>query len=680
MKKIIIPAILLLISVNLQAQQVETYRYAEQKAITAVPATAKGVIKENGKREMPPHKVPEFKGKVPPGAVKNTLRYEAPGLAAITENTENSPNSPASCLNYQGLNDNETTTGLTPPDVNGSVGINNVMVTLNNGVKIQALNNGASQLVNTLGGFFAPLSPVFAFDPKTLYDQYNDRWIVTCPDATNAAQSRLLLAVSQTGNPLGTWNFYAIDVDPANATWFDYPSIGINRNWIVITGNMFGGAFNVSVFAINKQAAYTGTLNVTRFVLNGFGSTVHPAITYDNNLNTEWLCNDWNGNSGGNGLLRLYNITGTPAAPVLNTPATFPSVATTWSSADQNVSVFGCTSVRAIDGRMRSLVYQAGSLWAVQKIGLPTAAPTRASTQWWEINPATGAAVQFGRIDDATGANMYFNPSLSVNANRDVLIGYSHFSNTANPRASYSFRSGTDAVNTLQPVLDYRTSAGMVCTGRWGDYSSTVTDPNGTNLWTLQQYVPAGAGTWWSMVCPPVSCPASYNITTPVSAANTKFETSGTITASSLVNPPNGFVKYDAARSVQLNPGFNTAITSGYFTAYIDGCGGLRIGSDNLITRTEEVIPAADNKKVSEPGGNSFMVYPNPSSDLLFIQMPKSATIVSAELRDAQGRLMPVSLKNDANPFINISRLAPGNYFLKVNTKQGAFKTMFIKQ
>lgn len=684
MKYFFIPMVILLaINSVAFAQRVETYRYPQQKGISAIPVSIDKLPAADG-RVMPSHKVPDFRGDIPKGAIKNIFRYTPPENDAAENPTANITASPAPCLNYQGLNDSETNVGLTPPDVNGSVGPNNVMVTLNNGVKIQALANGANQLTNTLAGFFAPLSPVFAFDPKTLYDPYNNRWIVTCPDATNPAQSRLFLAVSQTGNPLGAWFYYAIDVDPANAAWFDYPSIGFNRNWIVITGNMFGSSFYSSIFAIDKQAAYAGTLTSTRFTLTGLGHTIQPCLTYDNNLNTEWLCNDWNGNSGGNGSLRLYNITGTPAAPVLNTPATFPTVATTWSMADQFISTFNCGSVRAIDSRMRSLVFQGGSLWAVHKIGLPTASPTRASSQWWEINPANGAVLQFGRIDDATGANMYFNPSLSVNGNRDVMIGYSHFSNTQFPRASYSFRAATDPVNTLQPVFDYQTSARMECTGRWGDYSSTVTDPNGTNMWTLQQYVPAGtgAGTWWSMVCAPTPCPATINITTPVTTANIKYEASGIITASSLVSPPNGFVKYDAGTAIHLNPGFSTSFSNGYFMAYIDGCGGLRIDGQT-ITRTEEISPAAPAPFENNVAhSKSFSVFPNPANSILNIRLPEQVTgKISVEIRDMQGRLIPVRLnKNNGQASIDISRLNRGNYSLKVNTQKNQYQTLFTKE
>ncbi|MGI8952509.1 MAG: T9SS type A sorting domain-containing protein [Chitinophagaceae bacterium] len=685
MKKIIIIQFVVLICSNVFSQNIKTYRYPQLKGILVVPKSGK-IMPALPYNKIPSHHVPDFHGSVPKGIPV----FNVGGENAKVEKFTNI-NSPASCLNYQGLNDAEIAYIATPPDVGGSVGITNVMVTTNNGVKIQDLATGAAQLINTLSGFFSSLNPSNPFDPKTLYDPFNNRWIVTCPDhPQDITQSRLLLAVSQTDNPLGSWYFYAIDADPSNTTWFDYPSVGFNRNWIVISGNMYAAnapnPTNMAVFAINKQTAYSGILNVTRFSLNWstFGAFIQPCVTYDNSENTEWLINDWNGNNGGNGSLRLYTITGTPNAPILNTPNLLPTVNTTWYSDRQIISTFGCSSVDAANSRTCSLILQGGSLWAVQKIGLPTNSPTRASTQWWEINPTNGGVAQFGRIDDATGANMYFNPSLAVNINRDVLIGYSHFSNSQYPRASYSFRAGTDPLNTLQSNFDYQNSARMECNTslypyfeRWGDYSSTTISPNNINLWTLQEYMPSGftftgAGTWWAEVCP-ADCPANYTFTLPISTPNIKYEVSNSIIASSIVNPPNGFVEFDAGQFIQLNPGFSTDITSGYFSAYIDGCGGM-LPNKAQIANTEINENMYDTSALKlEKNFFSFDVYPNPAHTKANIDLyqVQSGTININILNNVGVVVKHIQQNTDKTISkqhfeIDMSNLSNGIYFIQV--------------
>jgi len=126
-------------------------------------------------------------------------------------------------------------------------------------------------------------------------------------------------------------------------------------------------------------------------------------------------------------------------------------------------------------------------LGCVHHIFLPAASPTRASVQWWQLTTA-GDIQQRGRIDDPSGATFYAYPSIAVNANSDVLIGYSRFSASQYAGANYSFRQSCNAANTLQsdavaeggegPTTDRRDFAKESL----GDYSSTVVDPRTTSI------------------------------------------------------------------------------------------------------------------------------------------------------------------------------------------------------
>jgi Secretion system C-terminal sorting domain len=166
-------------------------------------------------------------------------------------------------------------------------------------------------------------------------------------------------------------------------------------------------------------------------------------------------------------------------------------------------------------------------------------------------------------------------------------------------------------------------------------------------------------------------CPPTDNINYTISTAITK-QASVSITASSVVNPSNDAVNYHAGSFVQLDPGFNTDITSsGSFTASIVTCvsAAPRTSGGNAMPPTKEVAPVS-----------GLSVYPNPANNILFIQLPQHAKVLSVEILDAQGRLMPVVPTQGATPTVNISKLAAGNYFLKVNVKGNSYSTMFIKQ
>ena len=352
-----------------------------------------------------------------------------------------------------------------------------------------------------------------AFDPKVFYDPYGGRWIFTSCDDARAASSGLLIGVSQTSDPFGMWNLYKIDVDAANLVWADYPSLGFNKDWIVVQVNMFthAGSFDGSnVYVFDKSNLYSGGAGAFTLFQGLTGGTQVPAVTYDSSLSTLYLLQRWNSASG---VLQLYQITGAVGSESLSAVAfvTSPQAwVTSPGSVDFAPQLGSVQKFQNNDARMQSLVYRNGSLWAIHTIFLPAGgAPTRASVQWWEITPA-GAITQRGRIDDGTGATFYAFPSIAVNMNDDVLIGYSRFSASQYASANYSFRASADAVNTLRAdtVLKageapyYKTFSGTE--NRWGDYSHTVVDPvNDIDLWTIQEYAatPSGGtdrwGTWW---------------------------------------------------------------------------------------------------------------------------------------------------------------------------------------
>ena len=420
---------------------------------------------------------------------------------------------------FPGLGDNNTSI---PPDLGGAVGRNHVMTALNTQVAFQDKSGAFLTVPISLNAFWGTTG---TFDPKVLYDPYNDRWIITACANAYSSNSTLLIAVSQTDDPTGFWNSYSIDVDNTNTTWFDYPSIGFCQDKIVVSGNMFStsGPFTGSqTYVFLKSELYSGVPvpNIGRITAGtGSGGTFVPAITYDNNVTTMYLLQRWNGNSGGVGILNLYSLTGNGIYTF--TTLGFVQIAQPWYTLNPSAPQLGSSNkIDNNDDRIQNLVYRNGSLWSTHAVALPAASPTRTSVQWWEINPLTRAVNQFGRIDDNTGATFYAFPSIAVNACNDVLIGYSCFSSTKFASAAYSFRAATDASNTLgTPVISrngdakyYKTFGGT--NNRWGDYSSTMVDPDDLAFWTLQEYAafPSGGydrwGTEWTNV--PPACPDLY--------------------------------------------------------------------------------------------------------------------------------------------------------------------------
>jgi uncharacterized repeat protein (TIGR01451 family) len=427
--------------------------------------------------------------------------------------------SPLPTTNFQALPDDNTSI---PPDTHGAVGPNHVMTVLNTQVRIQS-KTGTTASTVTLDAFWASLGSPVTFDPKVLYDPYGDRWIFTACANPAAGTSAVLIGVSQTNDPTGLWNLFSVDADATNVNWADYPSIGFNKDWIVVQMNMFTVAANAftrsNIYVFTKSSLYNNTTPSAPFRLfqDTSGFVQAPAITYDTTLATMYLVEVWNSATG---TLRMSTITGAVGTESYTAGTSFPDVADSlgWASVGPGAPQLGSAQLIATnDRRMQNCVYRNASLWCTHHIFLPVTTPTRASVQWWQLSTA-GAVTQRGRVDDASGATFYTFPSIAVNANSDVLIGYSRFSATQYASANYSYRASADAANTLQvdAVLKagegiyYKTFGGP--STRWGDYSSTVVDPsNDLDMWTIQEYaampIAPGTtngngrwGTWWGMI------------------------------------------------------------------------------------------------------------------------------------------------------------------------------------
>jgi len=464
---------------------------------------------------MPPRPV------VPVGVP--TQRAVAPLPPVQTQPSPLAP-SPAPVASFVALDDNDT---VIPPDTQGAVGPNHLMVTLNRGVRIQ---DKLGTVLSTVGldSFWSSTAATGVFDPRVEYDPFNNRWIFANASNASSAASSVLIGVTQTSDPTGKWNLYRIPADSSGMNWADFPSVGFNKDWVIISVNMFGnvsGAFqNSKIFVGTKSALYGGNATTFRSFTDANGFTQAPAITYDNALATMYLVDDFNGNFNGNGFLRISTITGTVGTEVYTAGTTFPTTASTWASQPPNGADFApqvgtMHKIQNNDSRILSVVYRNGSLWAAQNAFLPASAPTHTGAQWWQFKP-DGTVQQFGRVEDPTGAVFFAFPTIAVNAQNDALLGYSSFSASQFASADYSVRLASDPANTMRSdvllkageAIYFKTFGGTQ--NRWGDYSNTVVDPvNDVDMWTIQEYAASPNfsngnnrwGTWWGKISLPIS-------------------------------------------------------------------------------------------------------------------------------------------------------------------------------
>lgn len=257
---------------------------------------------------------------LPEGAL---VRMEARAEAAALPSAKLP--SPAPAASFEALPDDPLTE---PPDTHGAAGPNHLMVTLNSQVRIQDRSGNVLSTV-TLFDFWRGLSAGgndAPFDPRILYDPYADRWITT---AVGNFYRSLLVGVSQTGDPTGRWNLYRIDPDPLNV---DFPTLGFNKDWIVVQGALFTSTFQYSsrIWVFGKADLYAGGSGSFTSI-SGEGIGGWPAVTLDRDVSALYLVQGWNGNVDGNGVLRLSTITGSIGSEVL-TVVSFIATPNPWSA------------------------------------------------------------------------------------------------------------------------------------------------------------------------------------------------------------------------------------------------------------------------------------------------------------------------------------------------------------
>ncbi len=446
----------------------------------------------------------------PPDAV---FRFEPKWPVQTTMQKAANP-SPPPVVNFNGLNDNSTSI---PPDVNGAVGPDHLMITLNTQVRIQDKEGNVLSTI-TLDNFWSPLGGLTStYDPKILYDHFADRWMICASANPQSNSSSTLIAVSQTSDPTGNWNLYKYDVDATNARWVDYPSIGFNEKWIVVGMNLFpmtNQSTAHKIYVYDKADLYAnGTgVNTTFFITNEGAAVVCPSINYDASSDKIYLFRTL---SSGGGTIEMKTISGPVGNEVLSS-VTVLTAGSGWGSSGNNNTNFGPQLgtdklIATNDHRIRHVVLRDSKLWVVHTVFLPAALPTRCGVQYWETD-TLGNILQRGRIEDPNGIRFFSFPSIAVNNKNDVLIGYASYSSDQYVGGSYSFRKASDPVNTFKDEYFFKSGESVYfkdfgsSRNRWGDYSNTVIDPtNDSVFWTIQEYAgfPSNQwATWWAKIDP----------------------------------------------------------------------------------------------------------------------------------------------------------------------------------
>jgi len=453
---------------------------------------------------------------------------------------------PAPMANFEGLSnqDNFNVFGfrVNPPDPVGDVGPNHYVEMVN---LVFAVYDKAGSLLlgpvdtGTLwAGFAIEDCTDPSGDPIVLYDQTEDRWILSQFTTRGLDDPELpfynCVAVSQTGDPTGAYFRYAFitQADPDGGFFFpDYPKYGVWSNSYILTSRDFGSVdgYGISVYALEKAKMIAGDpkARAVQFFLD---SDVVPINLIGDGL----LPPDLDGT-------RRPSPTDAPA-PVVGTQddggpygATFDALnvwelSVRWRSTPTASlvlktqlptapfdSIFPCApgsrdclpQPGIVDPRqfLDILSYRQRPTWRLAYRNFGTyealvtnqsveAAPGIAGARWYEIRRTGGtySVHQQGTYAPADGVHRWMG-SAAMDRKGNIALGYSVVNGTTVfPGIRYTGRLAGDPLGQMtlgEGTIINGSGVQTTLNSRWGDYTSLNVDVDDCTFWYVNEYYTA---------------------------------------------------------------------------------------------------------------------------------------------------------------------------------------------
>lgn len=414
-----------------------------------------------------------------------------------------------------------------PPDVHGAAGTTHVGYVVNSSIDFyNKAGVGVSGYPESLADFFSPLSPeTLTFDPKILWDQYENRWVVvTLERKVSNNRSKIFLAVSATANPAGTWYYQAIDAVQTfggDLSWFDYPGFAIDEEAIYITGNYFsfagfykesqvliidkgtsGGIYAGTVLADDNPANSGGVFTFYNPALEaaaGVNMTMQPTHTFGSmGGGVDNYLIGYSGIEGGvNELLQVFSITN---------PLSSPSFSQSYISLGDiddipinaglsDIPQNGGIDIESNDPRTLNAQWANDALWTcfnMERVSGINAGQVGA--YFVKLNTAGGLTVdQQGEVDgeDIAVGMETWNPAICIDGSDNAAMVFSacNGNNFASSYvASIDGNNGSVGQSTLLAAgTDTYVRTFGSGSNRWGDYAGITVDPTDGDIWAFSQ-------------------------------------------------------------------------------------------------------------------------------------------------------------------------------------------------
>ncbi|OQX78643.1 MAG: hypothetical protein B6D61_05005 [Bacteroidetes bacterium 4484_249] len=400
--------------------------------------------------------------------------------------------------------------GVYPPDTDGDVGPNHYFQMINlsfaiydkAGIKLY----GPAANATLWAGFPGPWQGHNDGDPIVLYDEQADRWLASqFAVQTSNGKSYQMVAISETGDPLGSWYRYAFEFDYFN----DYPKIGVWIDGYYASFHMFGNSnFVGSGFAaFERDKMLVGDPDAQMIYFGQYSSKFGflpcdldgdpppegtPAYFVginnwsNHNMEIYRFTTDWETPSNSS-----YVLEETLVPDAFNSNISGISQPGTGNQLDalENMLMFRLPFRHFDDYNVMLATHSV-------KVG------STVGVRWYEMRD-TGFGWSFYQqgtyLPDSDNRWM---GSIAMSANGNIAIGYSVSSSSVYPSIRVAGRTpdapfGEMNIAEIEIVPGGSSQNGI---SRWGDYSCMSADPtNDSTFWFTTEYMKTSG--WGTRIC-----------------------------------------------------------------------------------------------------------------------------------------------------------------------------------
>jgi Secretion system C-terminal sorting domain len=404
-------------------------------------------------------------------------------------------------------------TNYNPPDDYIAVGPNHLMMVVNNFFRIYDKEGNILKTINAADWYSNLVANANPVDPKVLYDNFNDRWIMIWLYIDHVHfRSYYLISVSDDVDPDGIWFNWALPSNvngnvPSN-NWADYEGVGFDDKAIYLTSNQF--TFSslyeyVKIRIIDKSYVYINSdpgmvawkdiWNITVPGNSNSASYLRPVRmkSYSDKYYLFYLPN------GGGNFCAVYKLLDPVNNPELTAQA-YPI--SSFAIAPDAKQLGGEETIEGGGSALRNeSVYKNGMLYAIHSVRNPDNTAL-SCLHYLAVDPLKGLVKTDVAIGDEE--HFFFYPAIDIDGNNNIIISYSRSSVNEYAGGFFTIIPGQSGVPLSSMVLKRGNGYYYKDNGngrnRWGDYNGAWLDPKDSlKLWVCSEYVEA-LNTWGTWV------------------------------------------------------------------------------------------------------------------------------------------------------------------------------------